>query len=155
MIMKKIRAAIKSDYSDIAEIGTKSYCNQYYEGDESFLSKIDGCPAGCFVADLDGVVGYAISFPYLVGKSFPIDSFFVLVENQNCWYIHDVCVAEDFRGMGIARMLVSKVIETGWNVMCLTAVQGSEGFWERLGFRSFFETKYCGKKASYMVFIKK
>lgn len=152
--MTTIRAARKSDYSDIAEIGTKSYSEEYYEGEESFFSKIDGCPSGCFVADLDGVVGYAISFPYLVGKSFPIDSFFVLVDNPNCWYIHDVCVAEDFRGMGIARMLASKVIEMGWDVMCLTAVQGSEGFWERFGFRSFFETDYCGKKASYMVFIK-
>lgn len=152
--MTTIRNAIKSDYSDIAEIGTRSYSDEYYEGEESFFSKIDGCPSGCFVADLDGVVGYAISFPYVVGKSFPIDSFFILVENPNCWYIRDVCVAEDFRGMGIAKMLASKVIETGWDVMCLTAVQGSEGFWERLGFRSFFETNYCGKKASYMVFIK-
>jgi GNAT superfamily N-acetyltransferase len=152
--MTTIRTAIKSDYSDIAKIGTKIYSDEYYESEESLFSKIDGCPSGCFVADLDGVVGYAISFPYVVGKSSPIDSFFFLVENPNCWYIHEVCVAEDFRGMGIARMLASKVIEVGWDVMCLTAVQGSEGFWERFGFRSFFETEYCGKRASYMIFIK-
>jgi ribosomal protein S18 acetylase RimI-like enzyme len=149
-----IRTARKSDYSDVAEIGTKSYSEEYYKGEESFFSKMEGCPSGCFVADLDGVVGYAISFPYVVGKSFPIDSFFVLVDAPNCWYIHDVCVAEDFRGMGIARMLAKKVIETGWNVVCLTAVQGSEEFWERFGFRSFFELNYCGKKASYMMMLK-
>ena len=45
MMMTKIRPAIKSDHSDIAEIGTKSYHNEYYEGDESFFSKIDGCTA--------------------------------------------------------------------------------------------------------------
>lgn len=146
-----IRLAKKSDYSDIAEIGTNSYSEEYCEEENSFFSKF---PQGCFVADVDGVVGYAISFPYLIGKSFPIDSFFVLVDNPNCWYIHDICVSEDFKGMGIDRMLASKVIEIGWDVMCLTAVQGSEGFWERFGFRSFFELDYCGKKASYMLFMK-
>jgi ribosomal protein S18 acetylase RimI-like enzyme len=150
----EIRSAKTKDYADMAEIGTKSYSHEYYEGEESFFSKIEGCPSGCFVADVDGVVGYAISFPYLVGKSFPIDSFFTLVDDPNCWYIHDVCVMKDFRRMGIAKKLASKLMEIGWNVMCLTAVQGSEAFWEQFGFRSFFELEYCGKKASYMILIK-
>lgn len=150
----KIRNTKPSDYDEICELGTKSYPNNYYEGEESFISKIKGCYEGCFVADLDGIVGYVISFPYLVGKSYPIDSFYEEVEKPNCWYIHDLCVSKEFRGKGIAKELANQITNNGEKVFCLTAVLGSDNFWNKVGFRSFFDLEYCGRSAKYMILIK-
>lgn len=148
-----IRFTKPEDYSEISRLGTNSYEDNYYEGEESFISKMEGCPEGCFVADVDGIIGYIISFPYLIGKSFPIDSFFVKTENPNCWYIHDLCVSKDFRKKGVAKELAKTVIDAN-AVLALTAVQKSENFWAKMGFRSFFELDYCGSKAKYMILIK-
>ncbi len=149
-----IRHTKESDYSEISDLGTKSYPSNYYEGEESFISKVKGCYEGCFVADLDGIIGYAISFPYLVGKPYPIDSSYEPVSEPNCWYIHDLCVSKEFRGKGIAKELANTVMSRKSSVFCLTAVENSEGFWNRLGFRSFFELDYYGSSAKYMVLIK-
>jgi ribosomal protein S18 acetylase RimI-like enzyme len=152
--MKFITRNIKpADYDEVCDLGAKNYPQDYYEGKESFTSKIEGCYEGCLAADLDGIIGYIISFPYKVGKAFPIDSFYEPVENPNCWYIHDVCVSKDFRKMGVAKELTNCVIR-GKDVVCLTAVMNSEGFWSSLGFRSFFNFEYCGLDAKYMILIK-
>ena len=143
-----------SDYDEVCELGTNSYPENYYEGKESFISKIKGCHEGCFVADLDGIVGYIISFPYIVGKSFPINNFYEPIEESNCWYIHDICVSKDFRGTGIAKTLAFQIIKNNGNVICLTSVMNSENFWSKLGFRGFFDLDYCGMKAKYMILIK-
>lgn len=89
-----------------------------------------------------------------MGKPYPIDSFFEPQDEPNCWYIHDICVSSEFRGKGIARELAKTVMTTDSSVFCLTAVQNSENFWERLGFRSFFELDYYGARASYMILVK-
>jgi len=149
-----IRHTKPNDYQEISKLGTKSYPDNYYEGEESFVSKITGCYEGCIVADLDGIIGYIISFPYLVGKPFPIDSFYEPVENPNCWYIHDLCVEKEFRKNGIAKELANVVMNKDHSVFCLTAVENSENFWNKLGFKSFFSLDYCGCKANYMIFIK-
>lgn len=69
-----IRKVEAKDYSKACDIGTLCYPEKYYEGEKSFVSKMSLNPDSCFVAEVDGmVVGYAISFPYIDGKPFPID----------------------------------------------------------------------------------
>ena len=150
----KIRNTKAEDYPQVSEIRTKSYCENYYETEESFVSKIKNNYESCFVADVDGIIGYIISFPYYVGKSFPINSFYESYQNTNCWYIHDVCVLEEFRGKGVAKELVKTVLCNGNNVYCLTSVMNSRNFWKKFGFREFFELEYCGIIAKYMILIK-
>jgi ribosomal protein S18 acetylase RimI-like enzyme len=155
MLMKvKIRNTKPEDYKEVCDLGTKSYSENYYEGEESFTSKIKNNYEGCFVADLDGIIGYIISFPYFVGKSFPINSSYEEQENTNCWYIHDVCISEEFRGKGVAKELVKTVLGNSNSVYCLTSVMNSDSFWEKFGFRKFFELNYCGLPAKYMILIK-
>jgi GNAT superfamily N-acetyltransferase len=150
----KIRHINPEDYSEVCDLGTKNYAEEYYEGEESFISKIKNNYESCFVADLDGVIGYIISFPYFVGKSFPINCFHEKQDNTNCWYIHDVCVQKEFRSKGAAKQLVKTVLNNGNSVYCLTSVMGSKSFWETFGFREFFELNYCGLPAKYMILIK-
>ncbi len=149
-----IRHTKPGDYAEICDLGTSNYSDNYYEGEDSFISKIKGCYEGCFVVDLDGIIGYIISFPYVLGKSFPIDSFYEPVEESNCWYIYDVCVSKDFRNKGIAKNLINIILNNKSNVYSLTSIQNSQKFWNKIGFRSFFNLEYCGVEASYMILIK-
>lgn len=149
-----IRQTKSSDHPAINVLGTASYPENYHEGYGSFESKMIGYPEGCFVADLYGIVGYVISFPYLLGRPYPIDEHFFPVEKPECYYIHDLCVAEEFRGKKIASGLAEKVLEKKWQVFALVAVLGSGRFWERFGFRSFAVIDYYGRKAEYMLLIR-
>lgn len=147
-----IRLANDSDFEIIEKIGTSNHSNDYYEGAESFFSKIKGCPEGCFVYIFDKkIVGYVISFPYVFEKSYPINSFYQKTENPNCYYIHDLCIDKPYRKMGFAKKLVEKVLEINFNPKTLTAVQNSENFWRSVGFEILKEVEYCGKKAYYMI----
>lgn len=149
-----IRPTKTEDYAAVNALGTASYPENYYEGDESFESKLRGYPDGCFVADLDGIVGYMISFPYLVGQPYPIDSMYRPVQGPDCYYIHDVCVMEEFRGNGIAHQLVAQALAKPWTVFGLVAVMRSSKFWRKFGFRSFASFNYYGRKAEYMIYIR-
>jgi ribosomal protein S18 acetylase RimI-like enzyme len=149
-----IRRIKSSDYSEISNLANNSYPEYLFESEESFFSKLEKFPEGCFVADLDGIIGYIISFPYIMGKYFPINSIFEIVEDPDCWYIHDLCVSKDFRKRGIGEDLTKEVLKNSWGVVCLTAVEGSSLFWHKMGFRSFFKVDYNGSKADYMILIK-
>lgn len=149
-----IRKITSDDYKEIECIANESYSNEYYESKQSLISKIENFPPGSFVADLDGIIGYIISFPYYLGRSFPINTEYNLAESPDCWYIHDVCVTKRFRNKSIASQLVKKVLNESWNVVALTSVQNSIGFWNKFGFLNFKTIEYCEKEAYYMVLIK-
>jgi len=149
-----IRPTKISDYPAVNAIGTASYPECYYEGDASFESKMMGYPDGSFVADLDGVVGYVISFPYILGKPYPLDTAFKPVAWPDCYYIHDLCVLKEFRGNGIANKLAEQILAKDWNVFALVSVAGSGKFWRKLGFRGFAAINYYGRKAEYMLLIR-
>jgi ribosomal protein S18 acetylase RimI-like enzyme len=145
-----IRYTKSSDYPEINRLAKENN----HESEEVLASKIKGCYEGCLVADLDGIIGYIISFPYSLGKSYPINSFFEQIDNPNCWYIYEVCISKEFRKKGVAKDLANSIIKSSSKTFCLTALEGSEGFWSKLGFRTFFESNQSGKKASYMMLIK-
>lgn len=146
-----IRPAEARDLPAIDGLGTRSYPGNYYEGHASFAAKIIGNPETCWVATAHSyVVGYAISFPYVLGAPYPIDKIYAPIENPNCLYLHDVCVAATFRKLGIARRLVERVRGGDWPRAALVAVMGSQLFWEKLGFHEEGELDYYGLPASYM-----
>jgi ribosomal protein S18 acetylase RimI-like enzyme len=149
-----IRPTLPTDYAEVNALGNAHHLATYNESDESFNSKMAGYPEGCFVAELDGIVGYLISFPYTLGRVCLLNEMYGPVQHPDCYYIHDVCVLPDFRGMGIARKLAERVLDGEWNVVGLVAVAGSGGFWRRLGFRGFAAIEYAGRKAEYMLRIR-
>ena len=93
-----IRHAKPEDFDFIDHIGTSSYPDNYYEGSESFRSKILGYPEGCFVCEINKeIVGYIISFPYILWEPYPINENYKKVEDSDCHYIHDLCVEKTSR----------------------------------------------------------
>lgn len=146
-----IRNILPNDYDEIYELRNKSYPTEYQEKKENFISKINY--EGCLIADLDGIIGYLISFPYSIGKTYPIDNFYDNASNEkNCNYLYDICVTNDFRRKGIAKKLIKTILKRK-GIFGLTSILDSEAFWENFGFRSFFETSYKKSKAKYMILI--
>lgn len=147
-----IRKAIKSDFDSIEIIGTNSYPNNYYEGVESFRSKMIAYPDGCFVCQVDNdVLGYIISFPYILFKPYPINCYYKHIENPTCYYIHDLCVSKNHRGNRYGSLLVNEVLKIKSNPKVLMSVLDSSSFWESFGFKPYKSQMYYGLNATYMI----
>ena len=69
-------------------------------------------------------------------------------------YLHDIAVHPRYRGMGLTRMLMERVDhETrreGFGVQCLVAVQNSQEFWRKHGFKIVRMIKSYGESPAYM-----
>lgn len=147
-----IRHINSEDFDFIDNIGTSNYPINYYEGSESFRSKMVGYPEGCFVCEINKkIVGYIISFPYVLWEPYPINKNYEKTENSDCYYIHDICVDKKHRGKGYAMSLVDKVLKIKLNPKVLMSVLNSENFWEKFGFKRHKKIDYYGLNATYMV----
>lgn len=150
-----ISQATQSDIVDIDKLGTESYPSNYYEGTESFASKIYQNFSTCLTAkDNDVLVGYIIGFPYIFGKPYPINKIYKPVKHSNCYYIHDLCVDKNYRKLGIGKKLVIQTILNISDNICLVAVLDSSLFWKKFGFVSVGNFDYYGLQAAYMVRLK-
>ena len=149
-----IRHTKSEDFDFIDNIGTNSYPFNYYEGIESFRSKMIGYPEGCFVCEINKeILGYIISFPYILWQPYPINKSYEKVENSNCYYIHDLCINEKHRGKGYAVSLVNEVLKIKLNPKVLVSVLNSENFWMKFGFQINKKFDYYGLFANYMIKI--
>jgi len=147
-----IRKATRNDFDAIDRIGTNSYPDNYYEGVESFRSKMIAYPDGCFVCQPgDDVTGYIISFPYILFKPYPIDSYYNPIQFPDCYYIHDLCVSKKHRKNGYASALVHEVLKIKSSPKTLMSVLGSNKFWKRFGFKPYKTEMYYGMNATYMI----
>lgn len=135
----------------VEDLGTASYPDNYYEGQSSFKSKITGYPKGCYLARIDDdVIGYIISFPYILNEVYPINEHYVKVEHPSCLYIHDLCIDPKYRGAGIGRTLTETILATSDIPKALVSVLNSEPFWKRFGFIPQRHFDYYGGVGCYM-----
>ena len=146
-----LRLMRQEDIPAVSDIGARCYNSSYYESDESFLSKWCGYPKGCYVVAVRGkVVAYAITFPYFKKEVFPLNSMYTPFFAPTGHYFHDVSVCPGYRKQGYAGMLVNKVWNSSPLPKSLVAVNNSQEFWERYGFKETRKVKYGKSKASYM-----
>ena len=146
-----LRPMRKEDIPAVSDIGARSYSAAFYESDESFASKLQGYPRGCYVVAVRGrVVAYAVTFPYYAGEVFPLDQVYKPYLYADVHYFHDVCVCPGYRGQGYAGMLVNKVWDSSELPKALVAVNASEEFWGRYGFKESRKVQYGKTRASYM-----
>jgi len=147
-----IRLAKPEDFDFIDSIALSSYPNNYYEGSDSFRSKVIGYPEGCFVCEIESkIVGYIISFPYLLWEHYPINEIYKPIENADCHYIHDLCVDKEYRKRGYGLQLVDSVLRIKSNPKVLMSVLDSSKFWEKIGFQSQKTVDYYGAGSCYMI----
>ena len=136
-----------SEMWSVWEIGGLAYEPCLPESLECFQAKLDAFPEGCLACRSNGSIsGYILSHPWL-GDCVPLD--FVMgeiPENPDCYYIHDLSVLPQFRGIGIGRALANAALEVvvgnRLTEARLISVQDSHPFWERMGFETVSETTY-------------
>ncbi|MBH9551911.1 GNAT family N-acetyltransferase [Inhella gelatinilytica] len=98
-------------------------------------------PAGCWAAvdAQDRLLAYLFSHPWRRGTAPALHGELTqLPSHPDCYALHDLALAPEARGQGLARRLVdgarAHAQGLGLTTLTLVAVQNSAGFWQRMGF---------------------
>lgn len=98
-------------------------------------------PQGCSVLAVDErLIGYTLTHPWRFGEPPPLNTcLHAIPANADTYYIHDMALLPEARGKGYAMSGGERVVrharEAGFAQVSLVAVNRSQAFWERLGFR--------------------
>ncbi len=156
--MFRLRPLAPSDLPEVLRVQRSAYHEVFHEPSETFAKKLSLFPPGargCF--DESGLVAYLFCHPWVAGEIVPLSAESLeLPERPTCLYIHDLAVARDHRGRGLAARLAGEAFEIAIALRlpacALVSVQGSETFWEGLGFTISRELEYLpGTIAHYMI----
>lgn len=150
MIFANIRLLTAADIPSVLDVQRESYPAPLIEDESVFLERLRVWPAGMLGAfSGETFAGYAVCHPWRFGETVPLNTaVLTLPDDAGCLYIHDVAVRPAFRGGRVGSWLVAAAMEAGiiagLERFTLTAVQSSEGFWERFGFRPAERFVYAG-----------
>jgi GNAT superfamily N-acetyltransferase len=156
--MIQLRRLTLSDIPEVLLVQRSAYHEMFHEPSETFANKLSLFPPGargCF--DGGALVAYLFCHPWVAGETVPLGvEHLALPERPTCLYIHDLAVAQSHRGRGLAALLVDEALELAGTMhlptVALVSVQGSERFWQRLGFVVQHELEYLpGIRARYMI----
>lgn len=112
-------------------------------------------PDGTRLLELGGIAsGYILSHPWTF-KSVPAlnSRLGAIPRNASTYYLHDLALLNKARGTGAAAMIVGDIINharaQGFANISLVAVNGSQPFWHKHGFRVVNVPELKEKLASY------
>ncbi len=133
------------DLPQVKRLSDAIYDAALSESAEVYAEKRALYPAGCFLL-VEGTraLGYLLTHPWLRDAPPKIDRLLDgLPEEADCYYIHDLALLSEARGMGAAHGAMVLVQEAmarqGLHVVQLVAVGGAERFWRRMGFARIAE----------------
>mgnify|MGYP005985210897 CR=1 FL=1 len=112
----------------------------FFEDEAVFRDRFELYPAGCFVfARGDEILGYGISHPWKLDAVPALNAVLgKLPEDASTYYLHDIAILPAARPAGAAtrvvELMAAQAEADGFLTMALVAVNGSRGFWEKLGF---------------------
>ncbi|MBJ6126221.1 GNAT family N-acetyltransferase [Microvirga splendida] len=112
-------------------------------------------PQGCFVlTEAERAIGYALTHPWRFAEPPPLNRLLGAVPSPaTTYYIHDVALLPDARGKGYAAQITDRLVaharEAGFSNLSLVAVNKSQVFWEKAGFRVIAIPGLGAKLASY------
>lgn len=112
-------------------------------------------PQGCLMLIENGsAIGYALTHPWRLGEPPPLNRMLGEIPTQaTTYYIHDVALLPEARGKGHAAQIVDRLAAhargAGFGNLSLVAVNKSQAFWEKAGFRVIAVSGLEAKLASY------
>ena len=128
---------------EVVAIQRDAYVHYLQEDEVAFHAKRDLYPDGFVGAFIDNqLAGYSISFPWFQDTPVALHTTNISPDNEfDCYYMHDVAVLSQFRGLGIADKLVNRCLDTarelGLYTVRMVTVQGGENVWSRYGFEVY------------------
>jgi ribosomal protein S18 acetylase RimI-like enzyme len=149
-----INRITSEEIASVLGIQRDCYGEGYIEDSRTFTRMITVYPKGCLGVTVGGsLAAYAFFHPYRDNVVKPLDLSLVLSGTEDCMYLHDIAVHHRHRGMGFTRMLMERVDhETrrgGFDVQCLVAVQNSQEFWRKHGFKTVRMIESYGDSPAY------
>ncbi|SHG95418.1 GNAT family N-acetyltransferase [Streptoalloteichus hindustanus] len=135
------REITDDDWDAILELESGAYQESgLSEGRAALQSRHRASPETCFVLDSDrGVVGYALALPYPVCRFPDLGQREEAAFTSPNLHLHDLVVAEELRGKGLATVLLRRLTATALarthRRISLVAVGDSEKFWSAHGYR--------------------
>ncbi|MCX4677181.1 GNAT family N-acetyltransferase [Streptomyces sp. NBC_01433] len=141
----RVRHIRDSDWDGIVALEAGAYTDSSLsEGRAALESRAWASPATCFV--LEGglpegerrIAGYVLALPYPMYQ-YPdlARSEDVIFRSRNL-HLHDLVIAEEFRGRGLAKRLLRPLTESARSMsyerISLIAVEGNESFWSANGY---------------------
>jgi GNAT superfamily N-acetyltransferase len=130
----------KGDLADVQVLADTIHVD-HPEDPLVFVERLRLYPQGCAVLEVDGrLIGYVLSHPWHYGEPPALNSQLgEIPSNATTYYVHDVALLPDARGKGYAietgDWLIEHAAGGGFLNLSLVAVNGSQPFWEKLGFR--------------------
>lgn len=147
-----------SDIDKVMALQSLSYRDDLLESRDVFEIMRDVYSKGAVAVIVDNeFAGYIFFHKYKKGNVKPLNSLLKLNGNENCMFLHDICVHPDFRGLGLTKLLLKEFDKETESehlgYQALIAVQNSEEFWKKCGFKIANIVKYGNKMAYYMIKI--
>lgn len=155
----RIRHVSLDDWDAIAELEAKAYsASGLSEGRDVLMSRARVSPETCFVAQRgQELAGYVIALPYPPFEYPDLAEAEHSAHRTDNLHLHDMVVAERFRGRGLARRMLDRLTAVAsaltYDTISLVAVGGSDAFWAANGFRPHSEVDVpagYGPQAVYM-----
>lgn len=133
-----LRPMAPQDLPAVLDLQARGYPPALHDSDAAFLSRMALAPAlNLTVWRGDALAGYLVSHPWAAGDPPPVDAVLDPMTPAECWYVHDLSVAQAAQGLGLARMLLAAgrdaALDLGLTRSELIAVEGAAPFWRRQG----------------------
>jgi GNAT superfamily N-acetyltransferase len=141
----RIRHISERDWDAVVALEAGAYSAAgLSEGRAALESRANASPATCFVLDHGKrTVGYLLALPYPMFEYPDLNRREDIVFHSRNLHLHDLVIAEEFRGRGLAKSLLRHFTGTagakGYEGISLIAVSGSDTFWAANGYRAHRE----------------
>ncbi|MCX4735409.1 GNAT family N-acetyltransferase [Streptomyces sp. NBC_01363] len=148
-----------SDWDAIVALEADAYTDDgLSEGRAALQSRAHASPATCFVVEHGNrTAGYLLALPYPMFEYPDLNRAEDIVFHSRNLHLHDLVIAEELRGRGLAKGLLRHFTGTagskGYEAISLVAVSGSDTFWAVNGYRAHRDVtppKSYGADAVYM-----
>jgi len=129
----------ENSWIDILKIQEEAYVEIPPEDVDILKSKWLSSPKTCSVYSEHNniILAYLLAHPWASDVPPRLHEISPVTCSVNL-YLHDLALAQEAQGRGIAKKLVENLIETakvqGFKKILLVAVQNSSGFWDKFGF---------------------
>ncbi|MEN3930311.1 GNAT family N-acetyltransferase [Microvirga sp. W0021] len=143
-----------SDMQDVSRIAAIVHPD-FPEDDAIFAERLELAPEGCFILELEGeACGYMFSHPWLDSDIPPLNTLLgKLPASPQTWYLHDIALMPQARSRGQTSPIIRHLFSIGQAAdlptVSLVAVNGSQGFWQHMGFEDVSSEKLKEKLLSY------
>ena len=152
-----LRQLTVDDIDDLQRISQTCYTLDLREQRECIVHKYLLFPKGYLGVFVEHeLIGYVVFHPWKLNLPVSLnDSTYVLPGISDCIYIHDLAILPGHRHANCSAQLIHHMMQIGQELnlvsYALVAVQNSEPYWERWGFKAIRLMKYGNSPATYMI----